>query len=73
VGFAWPVLLAVLRLTTKPTVFAQPYQPEEALDVVDGWLAQPCATVVNPTVRHAAVFFANGTRRRRRVGSRSGE
>jgi toxin-antitoxin system PIN domain toxin len=56
VGFAWPVLLAVLRLTTKPTVFAQPYQPEEALDVVDGWLAQPCATVVHPTVRHAAVL-----------------
>ncbi len=56
VGFAWLVLLAVLRLTTKPAVFARPFQPEEAFDVIDGWLAQPCAAVVHPTARHAAVL-----------------
>jgi uncharacterized protein len=56
VGFAWLVLLAVLRLTTKAAVFARPYRPEEALDVIDGWLAQPCATVVHPTSRHAAIL-----------------
>ena len=27
-----------------------------ALDLVDGWLAQPCVTVVHPTSRHAPVL-----------------
>jgi uncharacterized protein len=56
VAFAWVVLLAVVRLTTKAAVFAHPYQPDEAFDVIDGWLSQPCATVVHPTARHAAVL-----------------
>jgi toxin-antitoxin system PIN domain toxin len=56
IGFAWQVLLAVVRLTTRPAVFARPYRPEEVFDVVDGWLAQPCATVVHPTTRHAAIL-----------------
>lgn len=56
VAFAWVVLLAVLRLTTKAAVFASPLLPEEAFDLVDGWLAQPCAVVVHPTARHAALL-----------------
>lgn len=55
VGFAWVVLLAVLRLTTKPSVFARPLRTAEAFDIIDDWLAQPCALVLNPTVRHAAL------------------
>lgn len=56
VGFAWVVLLAVLRLTTKPAVFAHPLRPQEALDIVDEWLAQPCSLVVHPTARHSALM-----------------
>ena len=56
VGFAWVVLLAVLRLTTKPSVFARPLRTAEAFDIIDDWLAQPCALVLNPTVRHAALM-----------------
>lgn len=56
VGFAWVVLLAVLRLTTKPSVFAHPLRPAEAFDIVDEWLAQPCAMIVQPTVRHPALM-----------------
>jgi uncharacterized protein len=56
VGFAWVVLLAVLRLTTKAAIFARPLSVAEAFDVIDGWLAQPCAVVVHPTVRHAALM-----------------
>ena len=52
-GFAWSVLLAFVRLATSPRVFADPMQPEEALDCVDAWLAQPCATVLHPGERHA--------------------
>lgn len=56
VGFAWVVLLAVLRLTTKPAVFARPLQAAEAFDIIDGWLEQPCATIMNPTIRHAGLL-----------------
>jgi toxin-antitoxin system PIN domain toxin len=53
IGFAWAVLLAVVRLTTKPAVFERPLSTGEAFDVIEGWLSQPPALVVHPTVRHA--------------------
>jgi uncharacterized protein len=56
VGFAWIVLLAVLRMTTRAAVFTNPFRPEEALAIIDGWLAQPCASVVQPTSRHPAIL-----------------
>lgn len=56
VGFAWAVLLGFVRLSTRSAVFARPLTVEEALDVVDGWLRQPCAVIVEPTDRHAAVL-----------------
>lgn len=56
VGFAWIVLLAVLRLTTRAAVFASPLRPPEALDIIDGWLAQPCACIIQPTSRHPAIL-----------------
>jgi hypothetical protein len=56
VAFAWVVLLAFVRLSTNTAVFAHPLGVEEALDMVDGWLAQPCVTVIAPTDRHSAVL-----------------
>lgn len=56
VGFAWSVLLAVIRLGTQGRVFREPLSIAEAFDLVEGWLAQPCATVVEPTARHPAVL-----------------
>ncbi len=55
-AFAWPVLLAFLRLTTNPRVFSSPLAPAEALDIIDGWFAQPNTTIVHPTERHAALL-----------------
>lgn len=55
-AFAWAVLLAFLRLSTNPRVFEAPLGLAEAFDIVDGWLAHPCSTVVHPTERHAAVL-----------------
>jgi len=52
-GLAWAVLLAFIRLGTNPRVFATPLAVEEALDLADSWLEQPCATVVHPTDRHS--------------------
>lgn len=56
VALAWTVLLGFVRLSTNSAVFQQPLQPEEALDMLDGWLAQPCVTVIHPTDRHSAVL-----------------
>ncbi|WP_131766323.1 type II toxin-antitoxin system VapC family toxin [Candidatus Protofrankia californiensis] len=56
VAFTWPVLLGVIRLTTRATIFRNPFRPDEILDIVDGWLTRPCAVVVHPTERHAAVL-----------------
>ena len=56
VAFAWSVLLAVVRLSTKPAVFERPRDVGEALDIVGCWLARPNVTVVHPTGRHAAIL-----------------
>lgn len=56
VALAWPVALAFVRLTTKPQIVTAPLAVDEALDVVDGWLARPNVVVVHPTDRHAAVL-----------------
>ena len=56
VGFAWVVMLAFVRLSTRPQLFANPLAPAEAFPVVEGWLAQPCALVLQPTERHLAVL-----------------
>ena len=56
VGLAWLVLLGFTRLSTHPAVYASPLGATEALDLVDEWLRQPVASVVQPTERHAAVL-----------------
>jgi toxin-antitoxin system PIN domain toxin len=56
VAFAWVVLLAFLRIRTNPRVYETPLEVGEALDVVDGWLAQPNATVIHPTERHGSLL-----------------
>jgi toxin-antitoxin system PIN domain toxin len=56
VAFAWSVLLAVVRLSTRPAVFEHPLDADAALDIIDGWLTRPNVTVVHPTARHAAIL-----------------
>jgi toxin-antitoxin system PIN domain toxin len=43
-------------LSTRAQIFANPLSAVEAFDVVEGWLAQPCALVLQPTERHLAVL-----------------
>ncbi len=56
VALPWAVLLAFLRLTTKPQVMTSPLTAGEALNLIDGWLARPNTVVVHPTERHSAVL-----------------
>ena len=56
VGFAWVVLLAFLRLSTRPGLSPRPLELENAAGVVETWLAAPPAVVVHPTPRHLTVL-----------------
>jgi toxin-antitoxin system PIN domain toxin len=65
VGFSWVVLLAFLRLATKPGLFPNPWPVDEALDLIGTWLDLPAAVVVEPTPRHfgllAGLLAPSGT------------
>ena len=56
VALSWSVLLAFLRVSTSPRAYKNPLSVEEALDIVESWLEQPCTTIVNPTPRHHVVL-----------------
>lgn len=56
VGFAWVVLLAFVRLVTKPGLFPSPLPVDAALARVRAWLAQDNAVVVEPSPRHLEVL-----------------
>ena len=56
IGFTWIVILAFLRVSTHPAVFAHPLTPEEALTATQGWLSAPAATLIDPTPRHLGVL-----------------
>lgn len=55
VGFAWVVLLAFLRLSTRPGLFPRPLTLDEAAGAVELWLEQPAALVVHPSDRHLSL------------------
>lgn len=55
VGFSWSVVLAFLRLTTRPGLFRQPLPVETAFDLVASWLAQATATIVHLGPRHLLI------------------
>lgn len=56
VGIPWVVVLAFLRLTTHPRVFAFPLTVEQALAYIDEWLDQPVVDLVAPGPNHWAVL-----------------
>ncbi len=56
VGFAWVVLLAFLRVTTRRGLFEHPLSIKAALDIIDSWLDQPAATTVHPSRDHARIL-----------------
>ncbi len=56
VGFAWIVVLAFLRLSTRAGVFAAPLTVAQAAGVVTSWLEQPAAIAVEPTPRHLSLL-----------------
>ena len=56
VAFAWTVLLAFLRLSTRRGIFPSPLSIDDALQVVERWLEHPRVQVVHPGERHAQIL-----------------
>ena len=55
VGVPWVTILAFLRLTTNPRVFARPLKPAQAFDVIEAWTMQPHVVPIEPTLRHLRI------------------
>ena len=49
-------LLAFIRISTDPRVYAQPRTSAEAIGIVEGLLARPNVTVASPGDRHWALL-----------------
>jgi toxin-antitoxin system PIN domain toxin len=56
IGFAWTVLLAVMRIATNPAIFDRALTIDEVLEPIERWTQAPVATSVEPTQRHLAVM-----------------
>jgi len=56
VGFSWETILAFLRLSTAPRLFARPLEFEEAVGTVGVWLARDNVVTVGPHNRHWQVL-----------------
>jgi toxin-antitoxin system PIN domain toxin len=56
VAFAWHALVGFVRLATHASTLEAPLSSGEAIDIVEGWLAQPPSVIVHPTDRHPAVL-----------------
>jgi toxin-antitoxin system PIN domain toxin len=46
------VLLGFLRVATSPRVFPKPLAPDQAVGLVDGWLARPAVRALAPGEEH---------------------
>ena len=56
IGLPWVVLMGFLRLSTSRVVFPKPLTAEQALSIVDSWLAQPSVVALVPGDDHWRVL-----------------
>lgn len=56
VGLAADGLLAFLRITTSPALFAAPFTMEEAASIAADWLSHPAVSLLHPTERHWGIL-----------------
>lgn len=56
VGLPWVVILGFLRIATSPHILPRPIPIEQAIRVVDSWLAQPPVAPLSPGDEHWRVL-----------------
>ncbi len=55
-GLSWQVITAFLRISTNPKAFPQPFSFNEAIEIVDEWLALPNIELLTPSINHWTIF-----------------
>jgi toxin-antitoxin system PIN domain toxin len=58
VGLPWIVILAFIRLTTRPGIMRRPLPLSDAIAYVDSWLRQPCVEAIAPGEHHWPILSA---------------
>ncbi len=56
VGLGWNVVLAFLRITTRPGIMERPLPADDAVAYVDSWLRHPSVELVVPGVSHWTIL-----------------
>jgi len=56
VAFSWVVILAFVRLTTRPGIFSKHLSPDQSFGILADWLDQPAARIVDPGPRHFSIL-----------------
>jgi toxin-antitoxin system PIN domain toxin len=56
IGIPWTVLLAFLRLTTRPGLFRNPLPIGAAFDLVEFWLERTTVGIIHPGPRHGTIL-----------------
>jgi len=56
VAVSWNILLAFLRLTTRPGLFRNPLPIATAFDLLEAWLDQPAVLVIHPGPQHTRIL-----------------
>ncbi len=50
------MITAFLRISTNPRAFPQPFDLQEAIEIVDEWLEHPRIKILTPTENHWTIF-----------------
>jgi len=56
VGLSWVVIMAFLRITTRPGIMSKPLPLDEALAYVSSWLEQPFVRPISPGHHHWSIL-----------------
>lgn len=56
IGFAWPVLMGYVRITTHPRIMVDPQSVADALRDVRAWTGSPIARMIGPGPEHVHVI-----------------
>jgi hypothetical protein len=55
-GLSWQVITAFLRISTNPKAFPQPFELQEAIEIVGEWITLPNTEILTPTINHWTIF-----------------
>ena len=61
VGLPWAVIVGFLRISTWPKGLSNPITAQQAIAIVESWLAYPHVALLNPESKHLSTLAAIAT------------